>query len=346
MTENRQPRLRVTVANTERGLAHAVQSTMVDSGLLDRVSTETRVALKPNLTYPFHRPGVTTSPAVIREVVRVLREHTSHIAVVETDGGYGAWQATEAFKAHGIYELQDQYGIDVVNLNDESRELIRFRSGRLTCQLPLPTRLTQDTDLFITMPVPKVHAMTGLTLAYKNQWGCIPDAMRLRRHYVFEDAIVAINRVLKPAVVADGTFFLDRNGPLEGDPVAMDLVISATDAGSFDCYTSELMRFPWSSVRHLRCAVRLGDMPCSVEQIECNLPPSDVSQRSFRLERSLRNYLALCGFRSKFATWLGYESWFGRVVLHGILYALVGRPVRPKSPEDQDGPVPVLGEKG
>jgi cell division protein FtsB len=43
------------------------------------------------------------------------------------------------------------------------------------------------------------------------------------------------------------------------------------------------------------------------------------------LKRSIRNYIALMGFKSRFLTWLGYESWFGRVALHGILYALAGK---------------------
>jgi hypothetical protein len=79
----------------------------------------------------------------------------------------------------------------------------------------------------------RIHCMTGLTLSYKNQWGVVPDTMRLRRHYVFDDAIVAINRALRPAVLADGTFFLDRSGPMEGDPVPMGLILGATDPGAF-----------------------------------------------------------------------------------------------------------------
>jgi uncharacterized protein (DUF362 family) len=123
---------------------------------------------------------------------------------VETDGGYGAWQATQAFAGHGLDALGEEFGVQVVNLCDEPREWIEFRSGGRTHQLPLPTRLLHETDLFVSMPVPKIHCMTGLTLSYKNQWGCIPDTMRLRRHYVFDDAIVAINRALRPVVLADG----------------------------------------------------------------------------------------------------------------------------------------------
>jgi uncharacterized protein (DUF362 family) len=324
---------RVALAKVNGDLGGAIKFAVEQLSLLERVTNSTKVALKPNLTYPYYRPGITTSPQVIREVVKVLREYTPHIAIVETDGGYGAWQAAEAFAGHDLYQLQNEFGVEVVNLNDESRELISFRSGRRTYQLPLPTRLLHETDLFLTMPVPKIHCMTGLTLSYKNQWGCVPDVMRLRRHYVFDDAIVAINKALKPAVLADGTYFLDRNGPMEGDPVRMDLIIAATDAGAFDHYVADLMGFSWQRVSHLRRAVALGDMPAHLDEIIYNIAPADARTHVFRLRRTLRNYVALSGFNSRFLTWLGYESWFGRVILHAILYALAGKPVKPRPPE-------------
>lgn len=311
-------------------LGAAVRSSMEQAGILDRVKSDSRVSIKPNFTYPYYKPGVTTSPEVIEEAVKVLREVTPHIAIVETDGGYHAWKAAEAFAGHGMHELTGRYGVEVVNLCEEPREMISFRSGMSEHQLPLPTRLLHETDLFISMPVPKVHAMTGLTLGYKNQWGRVPDIMRLRRHFIFDDAIVAINKALRPAIVADGTYFLDDNGPMDGTSVRMDLVIAASDAGAFDHYASELMRFPWKRVRHLRRAAKLGDMPASLSDIAFNVAPSEAGGHVFRLNRTLRNYIALAGFNSRFLTWLGYESWFGKVVLHSILYAIAGRPVKPK----------------
>ena len=322
---------RVALVKAKGDLTTAIQFALEGAGILESMRSSIRVALKPNFTYPYHKPGVTTSPLVIRETIRVLRDYTSHIAIVETDGGYGAWQATEAFAGHGIYQLSKEFGIEVVNLCDEPRELISFPSGLATHQIPLPTRLLHETDLFITMPVPKIHCMTGLTLSYKNQWGCIPDVMRLRRHYIFDDAIVAINKALKPVVLADGTHFLDRNGPMEGDPVQMDLIIAATNAGSFDRYVSELMGFPWRRVSHLRRAAALGDMPARLEEIAFNVSPADARTHTFHLARTPRNWIALAGFNSRFLTWLGYESWFGRVVVHAVLYAIAGKPVRPQA---------------
>ncbi len=308
-------------------LDQAIEVAVRETGLFDGVTDSTRVALKPNLTYPYYKAGVTTSPAFIRETVRLLRERTAHIAIVESDGGYGAWQASDAFAGHGLYALREEFGAEIVNLCAEPSEMLRFRAARRMHGLPLPRRLLHETDLFVTMPVPKIHAMTGVSLAFKNQWGCIPDSMRLRRHCIFDHAIVAINRALQPVVLADGTYFLDVHGPMEGTPVRANRVIAATDPGSFDRYVCALMGIPWQRVGHLRRAAVLGEMPTRLESITFNVAPAAAQFHQFHLERSLRNWIALAGFKSRFLTWLGYESWFGRVVLHAMLYAIAGRPV-------------------
>lgn len=325
---------RVELTKISGSVDSAVESAMTGCGLLGKLWPGAKVAIKPNFTYPFYKRGVTTSSEVIRALVKVVRRITPNIAIVETDGGYGAWKVSDAFEGHGINELVRELGVTAVNLCDESREMISFQSRGTKHQLPLPTRLLHETDLFITMPVPKIHCMTGLTLSYKNQWGCIPDIMRLRRHYIFDDAIVAINRALKPVVLADGSYFLDRNGPMEGEPVRMDLIIAASNAGAFDRYVSELMGWKWRRVGHLRRAVALGDMPGRLEEIQCNVAPANARSHTFRLKRTVRNYIALTGFKSRFMTWFGYESWFGRVVLHSLLYAIVGKPVKPSPVQD------------
>jgi uncharacterized protein (DUF362 family) len=329
MTQMPDVQRRVFASFIGSDLAAAIAGSLEGAGILGRIAPQSRIALKPNFTYPFHRPGVTTSPAVLRETVRILRQCTPHIAVVESDGGYGAWAASEAFAGHGLYSLRDEFGVELVNLGEEEKEPISFPARRKDYQVPLPKRLLHDTDLLLSMPVPKIHCMTGLTLAYKNQWGCIPDSMRLRRHFIFDDAIVAINRALRPAVLADGSYFLDRNGPMEGDPVPMGLVLAASDAGAFDRYVSELMDFSWRRVSHLRRAAALGDMPGELDRIAWNVSPHAMRTRTFKLKRTTRNWIALAGFNSRFLTWFGYESWFGRTVLHGILYAFAGRPIKP-----------------
>ncbi|HSJ09668.1 MAG TPA: DUF362 domain-containing protein [Longimicrobiales bacterium] len=322
------PRRAVSVARSTQDPRIAVEAALEGAGVLARIGPDTRVALKPNLTYPVPRPGVTTTPELFAALAEVIRRRTRHVVAVESDGGYGAWSADAAFDGHGFPALARDIGFEVVNLSKEASEPIEYRARGRVQRLPLPKRLLHDTDLLISVPVPKVHSMTRVSLALKNQWGCIPDDMRMRNHHLFEEAVLAIDLRLRPAVLADGTWFLDDNGPMEGTPVRMDLVIGASDAGSFDRYVSELMGFDWQRIPHLRRAAQRGSLPARLDSIRADHPPSAFGSHRFSLRRTPRNWIALAGFRSRFLTWFGYESWFGRVVLHKLLYAVVGEPVK------------------
>lgn len=286
------------------------------------IEKNARVAIKPNLTYAHYKEGVTTSPQVLRALLEVLKERTDNIKVVETDGGYGAWKLADAYKGHNYDKIAADLNVELVNLADGPRENITFTARARTYHLPLPSLLLHETDVLITMPVPKVHAMTYLTLSYKNQWGCIPDSMRLRRHYIFNDAIVAINRALRTTIcLGDGTYFLDDNGPMEGKPVRMNTIIASNTPGAFALYTSEVMGIDWRKAPHLRRAVALADMPSDLTFLDMNVHPHKVRTHQFRLRRTLWNRFILLPFRSKTLTTLGYDSAFGRF-LHKIKYAI------------------------
>ncbi len=48
---------------------------------------------------------------------------------------------------------------------------IKGKVGLKTVQVKLPSLLLHDIDTFITIPVPKVHAMIGVSLGFKKPVG-------------------------------------------------------------------------------------------------------------------------------------------------------------------------------
>ena len=167
-----------------------------------------RVFIKPNLTWRKPTPGVTVRPAFLRAVVEALLPLTPNIIVGESEGGQACFQAEEAFEGHGLYDLRDEFGIHVVNLSKGAHESTTTVVGGKPITVDLPSLLLHEIDVFITLPVPKVHAMTGVSLGFKNQWGCLGDKMRVTQHPHFDRAILAINKTLNPRLcIFDGTYF-------------------------------------------------------------------------------------------------------------------------------------------
>ena len=285
-----------------------------------------RVAVKPNLTFPTHKPGVTTSPAVLRAVVQLLVERSNQVFVVESDGGYGAWDCERALRGHGVHEMCAALGATAVNLSAAPRTSLAVpRRGGLLA-IPFPRMLLDTIDAFVSVPVPKVHCMTGVSLAMKNQWGLIPDPMRLEHHHAFDEAVLEINRRLPSAMaVVDGTYFLDENGPMEGRPLRKDLIIAAGSIGECDRYLCALMGVDPSGVSHLRHAMAAGFVPARLEDVPFDR--QQLGRLSYRatLHRTPRQTLVRTFFHSRRLTRLMYTSPFGRG-LHKAFYFLTGPP--------------------
>ena len=290
------------------------------------IRKEDRVFIKPNFTYPIYKEGVTTSPLIIEGLIKLFSEFTSNIIVGESDGGYYAWKAEEAFKGHSLYEIAHRYGAKLVNLSNIETEVTELKlSSKTIINVPLPRLLLHEIDVFITVPVPKVHVMTNVSLGFKNQWGCIPDTMRLMYHYLFDEMIIALNKILNPKIVIfDGTYFLDRTGPMDGDPVPMNLIIASNDIGAGSLVCCEIMNIDPEKVKHLRLARKEGMLPYSLEEICLNIPTNNFKVQKFRLERTIINWIALAVFNSKIGLKFVYDSPLSGVI-RWLINAIRGR---------------------
>ncbi len=281
-----------------------------------------RVFIKPNLTWRIPTPGVTVTPTFLRILVENLLLFTPHIIIGESEGGQASFQAEEAFENHGLYALQKEYAIQVVNLSKGRHETATATVSSKPVSVQLPSLLLHEVDVFITVPVPKVHAMTGVSLGFKNQWGCLGDKMRVTQHPHFDTAILAIHKLLKPRLcIFDGTYFLDHTGPMVGEPVPMNLVIAGDDVGAASLACCEIMQIDPLSISHHRLALEEKLFPRSADKIEFNRPPRHFSRRVFRLRRAFINYIHLATFRNTFLNRVFYDSPFADA-LHEVLWLI------------------------
>ena len=176
------------------------------------------------------------------------------------------------------------------------------------------------------MPVPKVHVMTYVTLGFKNQWGCIPDTMRFRNHSEFNEKIVAINKLLNPKIaIFDGTYFLDRTGPMDGDEIRMDLLIVSNDIGAGSLACCEIMNIDPARVKHFAVARKEDMFPSSLREVTLNDNIEKFNERKFHLERTLLNWLALGAFKNYWGSKIVYDSWLAGPI-HQVLYMIRGKP--------------------
>lgn len=286
------------------------------------------VFIKPNLTYPVYKEGVTTRMEFVRCLVAALRQinSTTKIYIGEGEGGYNCFSMTEAMRDMGFYGIMEHYpNVEVVNLSTLKRIKIQINAKNKPYELELPELFFKEIDFSISCPLPKVHCMTKVTLSLKNQWGCLPDTMRLKNHYVFEEIINQVCGQLKfRYAFLDGKFGLTTNGPMNGDPIEVNWFAASNSLGAFDMIVSEMMGFDWNKVGHLKFAQQYGFMP-DERNIEI-IGDKNSLKRKFRLRRNFWNYPALIAFHSKNLTSFFYFSKWAKL-LHDVMYSVRKRPI-------------------
>ena len=119
-----------------------------------------------------------------------------------------------------------------------------------------------EIDFSITCPVLKVHCMTKISLSFKNQWGCLPDTMRMKNHYVYDKIIGQICDILKfRYAFLDRGIGLNNNGSMVGHLIELNWFVASNSLGAFDVVVSEMMGFNLRGIEHLREAANLGLIP-------------------------------------------------------------------------------------
>ncbi len=278
------------------------------------------VFIKPNLTFPHYREGVMTRPISVENLICALKDYTQNIIIGESDGGgYNKFSMENVFEKTGLADIAKKHNVKLVNLSKLPSMDISFEYKKKLISVPLPTLLLDDVDLFITMPVPKVHANTGVSMSIKNQWGCIQDpSMRLQLHPFFKKVIYEINQALRVGVsFIDGEFGLTRNGPMRGDPVKLGWMLLADNIICADIVCCKIMGIDSSRIDYLNFYGKNQRVP-KIEEMVFNQNYKIFIGPQFYLKRDFWDYPGLFAFRSSFLAYVAYHSPFADILHKGL----------------------------
>ena len=196
-----------------------------------------RVLLKPNVLSdaPVEK-AVTTNPVVLECMIRLLQEQGAKEVLVGDSPGLQGSHFTP--KACGISKVCEETGATWVDFTKDTREQeIPFTGGM---RLPF-SKVLDAVDLIITLPKMKTHKLMYATGALKNQFGLVPGLNKSKSHVLkqsrgaFADLIVGINTLHKPAfAVMDGIIGMEGEGPANGSPRFLGLVLASQDLVALD----------------------------------------------------------------------------------------------------------------
>jgi uncharacterized protein (DUF362 family) len=300
----------VFLSDLAGGYPAVIEVGLMNVGFFETVRSGATVFLKPNFTYPEYRPGVMTSFACLKATTECLVERGYKVIIGEAEsGGYNQFSMDAVFEQMGINQLAQETGARLVNISFTEPEILKLKVGLRKISIPMPRLLLHEIDAFITLPVPKIHMNTKVSMSIKNQWGCIQDPReRLKLHPFFSEVIFEVNRRLPKAhSIIDGRYGLNRSGPMAGDVVDLNWLLVSNDLVAADRVGCQLMQVDEREIKHLQYFRRQGWWT-NFSDIAINEDLERFKKVKFYLSRKWTDLPGLSCFNSPFLAWLGYRS--------------------------------------
>jgi len=213
-------------------------------GGIDKFIKKTdKVLLKPNfLAAEVAEKSVTTHPSVFNAIGTILTEN--HISVSYGDSP-GVGKADGIAKKSGIYSVAEKLGIKLVSF-DEKQDIF-FEKGKQNKAFTI-AKTIKEHDALISLPKLKTHALTTLTGAIKNQFGCVPGMLKAQFHLKIPDInnfskmLVDLNELIKPKlIIMDAIVAMEGNGPRSGSPRKLNVLLFSSDAIAIDAVASRIV---------------------------------------------------------------------------------------------------------
>lgn len=216
------------------------------------------VVVKPNIAWN-QSPEVaaTTNPLVVAEVVKMCKEAgAGRVLVIDHIIDK---PAEMVLGLSGIAEACQKAGAEVSAAQNESD----YR----TVEIPKGKAMKSDTcikdvlkaDVFINVPIAKVHGMTKLTLGMKNLMGCNWDRQAWHQN-ALDQCIADYATAIRPDLtILDANRILLTGGP-KGPGKTKDVgqVIAGVDPVAIDAYGTTLFGMKPADVSHIQLAHDMG----------------------------------------------------------------------------------------
>ncbi len=252
------------------------QAVKLAGGIEDVHENSKPILIKPNaITFKEtweSQLAVTTHPEIIRALINLLKEKGHEITVGDSSGS--GIKTKVVLEKAGYKKLEKEEDVPVVSLAANAKKVYIDNHERLSHVNLSGLALTSD---IINVPKMKTHALTRVTLAIKNLFGCVVGMEKKRVHGIsstannFAQCLVDIYSVLKENVimnVLDAKIAMEGFGPTNGNPKKMNLILASKDAVALDFVATMVMEEKPLSIPTTKIASQRGLGIANLEDIE------------------------------------------------------------------------------
>ena len=219
-----------------------------------------KILLKPNLLVgePPEK-CVTTHPAVCKAVARLCKEEG---AILFYGDSPAVGTTAKVARKTGLLEVAEE--MDIRPADFKTRVDVFFDKGIQNKRFTV-AKAVLDSDAVISLPKLKTHGLEKITGAVKNQFGCIPGALKGEFHVRlpaaedFATMLVDLNNFIHPRLyVMDGIFAMEGNGPRGGTPRKMNVLLFSEDPVALDATVCRLVHLDPARVPTIVAGMKSG----------------------------------------------------------------------------------------
>lgn len=222
-----------------------------------QIPADARVVIKVNLCLLLDcETGATVDPRLVRFLAEWLLERRSIREIVIAESDATALNADRAF--YGLGWDRVLAGVPKTRYLNLSRdECVKVKlDGLFLKEFEMP-RTFMEADYIISFAKLKTHSMQVISGIMKNQFGVLPEKLKVVYHPNLAEVICDLVRIRPPDLcLVDGLIAHEGPGPVGGIPRLMRLIVGGTDAVATDHVCARLMGKNPHHVPHLNLAVK------------------------------------------------------------------------------------------
>jgi uncharacterized protein (DUF362 family) len=249
----------VKAASYSHDLANAMLRGIIECGL--DVAGKS-VLLKPNFVEFDPRTCINTDVAVVATALEVFRS----LGASEVKIGEGPGHRRDTFAIAELTRYRSEipdFDDVFVDLNRDDVSPIQGFADRGEFYFP---NTVLAADLIVSLAKMKTHHWAGATLSMKNFFGLVPGSIygwpKNELHHIgIPTSIVELTRLFGPKSFAlvDGIMGMEGNGPIQGTPKPVGVMVMGSDLPAVDATCCRIMGIDPARVEYLqRAADRLG----------------------------------------------------------------------------------------
>ncbi len=234
------------------------------------------IVLKPNLLAAAKpEEAVTTHPAVMAAVAKMAKNEGATPIIIDSPGsGYPHNEKTlkRVYRTCGMDDAAEKAGIEVSL--DTTYQTVSFPDGKLIKRFEVMTPVLEADGVFNLCKF-KTHGFLSMTGAVKNCFGVIPGLTKPGYHAKLPDKnhfagmCLDLSAFVSPRIsIMDAVLGMEGNGPHNGHPRHIGLLLASTNPLAMDVVVGEIMGLGWENNPILIEAEKRGLTPNRLEHVE------------------------------------------------------------------------------